>query len=95
MKSARIGSGVGYFIAGWVALSAGLFCGMAAAAGGAGAGVLAVVLLSLVGGFFAIGFWVSIAHRIELRLMDIEQALKAERSNSAPASTKTASEPAR
>jgi len=70
----RIGTGVGYFIGGLVALLPGLFAAAAAAAGAdSTARATATLLLPLAFGLFAVGFWVSLFGRLERRLMDIQE----------------------
>lgn len=71
---ARIGSGMFMIWGGVVLLALGSFAAMAAAGGGEGAGGFAILALSLGGALISIGFWVNLAHKIELRLIDIQRA---------------------
>ncbi|WP_454761220.1 hypothetical protein [Caulobacter segnis] len=79
----RIGTGKGYFIAGWIVWGLGLFCAMAAAGGGTGAGAIASLLAAVGAGCFAVGFWVKLFGALERRLIDIQHAI-APRAESAP-----------
>lgn len=88
VKAARIGSGLGYFVAGWAAIVVGVFVGLASSAslepdGGATAASALVALgVALIG----LGFWIKLFGLIELRLMDIEERMTPE----APAEDSTA-----
>ena len=69
----RIGDGAGLILFGVLAMFAGLFMAMVAAGGG-GAGMLAFAgsLFTLGGGLIAWGVFVGLFHKIELRLIDIQ-----------------------
>jgi len=65
----RLGSGVGWFVFGVLALLGGLFLSAAGEAAGA-------LLGALGGGLIVVGFWVRLFSAIEKRLIDIELWLK-------------------
>jgi hypothetical protein len=69
VAAARIGTGVGFFIAGAVFFGLAAFGALASQA--AFAGMCAV----LGGSLIAIGFWVRLFGMVERRLMDIERRL--------------------
>jgi hypothetical protein len=73
----RIGTGKGYFIAGWVLFGLTVLVSFAAAGGGEGAREVASLLGAIGAGCFAVGFWVKLFGALERRLIDIQEALGA------------------
>lgn len=71
----RIGTGKGYFIAGWIAWALFLFCAMAAAGGGSGAEAVASLCAAVGIGCFAVGFWTKLFGALERRLIDVQRQL--------------------
>ena len=79
IKPARIGGGWPYFILGWILV----FFGFAylGSSDGTDAAFGGVFTMSVGSGFIAVGFWLSIAHKIELRLIDLQKELTRVRLN--------------
>lgn len=70
VRDARIGSGFAWVATGLVIL----LVGGALAAGGGGVAAFGIAA-GLAGGCFACGFWASLFHALEARLIDIETRL--------------------
>lgn len=70
----RIGSGLGLIWSGVALGVLGLFALAASAGGSTDAGAFGVVATPGAASLIAIGFWVRLAHKIELRLIDIQRA---------------------
>lgn len=74
----RIGTGVAYFVFGWLAIAIGLFVGIGSSSSYAGVSagsVFGSLLIGLGGALIAVGFWVKLFGLVERRLMDIEARL--------------------
>ena len=79
IAGARIGKATGYFVFGLLLLAFGLFAALAAAGGARDAEAFADFALLIAGVLIAIGFWIRLFGLIELRLIDIETAIKGSR----------------
>jgi hypothetical protein len=89
VKAPRIGSGTGYFVLGWVSLLLGIVV-MAGAGTDVSMTAFGGFLIALAAGSFSVGFWKSIAHKIELRLIDVQTELVRTRSEAAVRADKLA-----
>ena len=69
VAAARIGTGVGFFVAGAVFLGIGAFAGLG------GQAAFATMCAILGGSLIAVGFWVRLFGMVERRLIDIERRL--------------------
>lgn len=78
MVEPRIGSGQNYMWGGGAVLSIALFLGIAGAGGSASASALAGLFALLGASLVFVGFWKGLYNKIELRLIDIQNALSGE-----------------
>jgi hypothetical protein len=76
VEEPRIGRGTGYFVAGVILLFIGIFAALAASGGSSEAAPFAEIALTLAAGLIVVGFWVRLFGLLELRLIDMETALK-------------------
>jgi hypothetical protein len=79
VQAPRINTGRAHFILGWIAVALGVFLSFAAA-DGAEPGMMAVggVVIAIGASLIAVGFWLSIAHSLELRMMDLQNTIRSE-----------------
>lgn len=70
----RIGSGAVAFVCGILALDLGIFAGLAGhSAMDPGLAAVGSFLVAAGGGLIAVGFWISLFHKIELRMIEMQK----------------------
>ena len=85
IAEARIGTGGGYFVAGWVSIVLGVFIGIASTASIGGSGATFATLFVAAGvALLAVGFWTKLFGLVELRLIDIQRTLAPQEPPTAP-----------